>query len=166
MSRNRRVRELRVSHRAARSPSGGRVGRGRSADRQGQLSGRWLRRRAAGGTTSSPMVPTDQRTSQALQGNPEKWDQWPEIRRINRLASISGDFRKKLLEERDAACVDSRLKARFMSYRLNLPSGDESEMLLSRSLLTVRCWPLPCLLLQRVLGAPSFIFPRWSFPGR
>ena len=33
--------------------------------------------------------------------------------------------------ERDAARVDSRLKARFLSYRLNRPSGDESEVLLT-----------------------------------
>ena len=35
--------------------------------------------------------------------------------------------------ERDAARLDSRLKARFLSYRLNLPSGDESEVLLTVS---------------------------------
>ena len=35
--------------------------------------------------------------------------------------------------ERDAARVDSRLKARFLSFRLNRPSGDESEVLLTVS---------------------------------
>ena len=68
---------------------------------------------------------------QALQGDPERWDQWPEIRRVNPLTAISADFRRKLLEERDKARADSRLKARFMSYRLNVPSGDESTMLLT-----------------------------------
>ena len=68
---------------------------------------------------------------QALRGNPERWDQWPEIRRCNPLTAISPPFRKKLLEERDAARADSRLKARFLSYRLNVPSGDESTMLLT-----------------------------------
>ena len=68
---------------------------------------------------------------QALQGDPEKWDQWPEIRRCNPLTAISADFRRKLLEERDAARRDSRLKARFLSYRLNVPTGDESTMLLT-----------------------------------
>ena len=94
------------------------------------LSGRWLRRRAGwwhdlivDGSHGSTYV-------QALQGDPEKWDQWPEIRRINPLTAISEPFRKRLLEERDAARVDSRLKARFLSYRVNVPSGDESEMLL------------------------------------
>ena len=72
---------------------------------------------------------------QALQGKVEAWDQWPEIRRCNPLTAISGDFRRRLLVERDAARVDSRLKARFLSYRLNRPSGDESEVLL-----TVQDW--------------------------
>ena len=68
---------------------------------------------------------------QALQGDAERWDQWPEIRRCNPLCNISPTFRRKLLEERDAARVDSRLKARFLSYRLNVPTGDESTMLLT-----------------------------------
>ena len=68
---------------------------------------------------------------QMLQGDPEKWDKWSEIRRVNPLTAISPDFRRKLLEERDAARADSRLKARFLSYRLNVPSGDESTMLLT-----------------------------------
>ncbi len=77
-----------------------------------------------------------------LQGQPDKWDLWPEIRRCNPLAAISPDFRKTLLRERDEARADSRLKARFMSYRLNIPSADESE-----TLLTVDDW-------QRVLERP------------
>ena len=68
---------------------------------------------------------------QALQGDPDKWDQWGEIRRCNPLTAISADFRRKLLEERDAARRDSRLKARFLSFRLNVPIGDESTMLLT-----------------------------------
>ena len=67
----------------------------------------------------------------ALQGAREKWDSWPEIRRCNPLTAISPTFRAKLLEERDAARADTRLRARFLSYRLNVPSGDESTMLLS-----------------------------------
>ena len=50
---------------------------------------------------------------QSLQGNAEKWDTWAEIRRCNPLTAISGDFRKRLLVERDEARLDSRLKARF-----------------------------------------------------
>ena len=68
---------------------------------------------------------------QALRGDREKWDKWPEIRRCNPLTAISPEFRKKLLEERDAARRDPRLKARFLSYRLNVPTADESEMLLT-----------------------------------
>ena len=79
---------------------------------------------------------------QALYGNPKRWDQWPEIRRCNPLTAISGTFRRKLLQERDAARADTRLKARFLSYRLNIPSGDESTMLL-----TVDDW-------QRVTSRP------------
>ena len=68
---------------------------------------------------------------QALQGVREKWDQWSEIKRCNPLTAISSTFRTKLLEERDQARRDPRLKARFMSYRLNVPTGDESTMLLT-----------------------------------
>ena len=70
-----------------------------------------------------------------LQGDPELWDQWPEIRKANPLTNISPTFRRKLLEERDAARADTRLKARFLSYRMNLPTGDESAVLL-----TVQDW--------------------------
>ena len=72
---------------------------------------------------------------QSLQGNAETWDPWAEIRRCNPLTAISADFRRRLLQERDDARVDSRLKARFLSFRLNRPSGDEST-----SLLTVGDW--------------------------
>ena len=68
---------------------------------------------------------------QAVKGDPKKWDKWSEIRRCNPLTAISPQFRAKLLEERDAARRDTRLKARFLSYRLNVPTGDESSMLLT-----------------------------------
>ena len=68
---------------------------------------------------------------QYFAGDVETWDKWPTIRKANPLTAKSPTFRKKLLEERDAARIDSRLKARFLSYRLNLPSGDESTMLLN-----------------------------------
>ncbi|WP_419922333.1 hypothetical protein [Candidatus Poriferisodalis sp.] len=67
---------------------------------------------------------------QALRGDPAKWDRWGEIRRCNPLVDISAEFRAKLLAERDDARRDSRLKARFLSYRLNIPSADEATMLL------------------------------------
>ena len=67
----------------------------------------------------------------ALQGDADRWDQWAVIRRANPLTAISGAFRAKLLEERNEARQDERLKARFLSYRLNLPARDSSEMLLT-----------------------------------
>ena len=67
----------------------------------------------------------------ALQGDPERWDQWPEIRRCNPLMSKFAESRSVLLEERDEARADTRLKARFISYRLNCPQGDETTMLLT-----------------------------------
>ena len=66
---------------------------------------------------------------QSLQGDPEKWDQWKEIKRCNPLTKISASFRKRLLLERDEARGDTRLKARFLSYRLNVPSQDAEKML-------------------------------------
>ena len=70
---------------------------------------------------------------QSLQGEMTTWSAWATIRKANPLTAISPEFRKRLLVERDAARVDSRLKARFLSYRLNQPSGDESEVLLTVS---------------------------------
>ena len=61
----------------------------------------------------------------------ETWDKWHTIRKANPLTAISKEFRAKLLEERDNARQDSRLKARFLSYRLNLPTRDESDVLLT-----------------------------------
>lgn len=76
---------------------------------------------------------------QALRGDPERWDSWPEIRRCNPLTAVDAKFRRKLLSERDAARADTRLKARFLSYRLNVPAGDEATMLL-----TVDDWQRVC----------------------
>ena len=68
---------------------------------------------------------------QALRGRPDRWNHWREILRCNPLTAISPEFRKRLRVERDAGMADTRLKARFLSYRLNLPSADESEMMLT-----------------------------------
>ena len=64
------------------------------------------------------------------QGDPDKWDQWQNIRRCNPLMSTFANSRRVLLDERDAARRDSRLRARFLSYRLNSPARDESAVLL------------------------------------
>ena len=87
---------------------------------------------------------TDDTVVEFYQGAAETWDKWPTIRRANPLTAVSPEFRRQLLKERDAARGDSRLKARFLSYRLNLPAADESTMLLDvddwqRSLGRVRC---------------------------
>ena len=67
---------------------------------------------------------------QSLVGDAETWDKWATIRKANPLKSKYADSRAVLLEERDAARRDSRLKARFLSYRLNVPTQDESKQLL------------------------------------
>ena len=89
-------------------------------------TGGWWHDLVGGGTNGKTYV-------QALKGNLKKWDQWTEIRRCNPLTTISSEFRAKLLDERDKARRDPRLKARFLSYRLNRPTGDESTMLLTVS---------------------------------
>lgn len=67
----------------------------------------------------------------SFSGSKETWDKWATIKKCNPLTRISPDFRKVLLEERDAAKHDNRLKSRFLSYRLNIPTGDSSQMLLT-----------------------------------
>ena len=87
------------------------------------LSGWWPDLIAAG-TEGSTYV-------QALTGDAAKWDRWSEIRRCNPLMAAFAESRATLLEERDAARKDSRLKARFLSYRMNCPTADEVSVLLT-----------------------------------
>ena len=68
---------------------------------------------------------------QHFHGDLETWDKWGTIRKANPLINIDPHTRKVVLEERDNARTDSRLKARFLSYRLNLPTRDESDVLLT-----------------------------------
>ncbi len=68
---------------------------------------------------------------QCLQGRRDRWDSWAEVMRVNPLAKVSADFRDRLREERAEARRDGRLKARFLSYRLNVPTADESTVLLT-----------------------------------
>ena len=91
---------------------------------QATSEGHWWFDLVNAGTTGSVFV-------QLFQGNADRWDEWGEIRKCNPLVNISPTFRAKLLEERDAARRDSRLKGRFLSYRLNIPSRDESVTLLT-----------------------------------
>ena len=66
-----------------------------------------------------------------LQGRADRWKHWREILRVNPLARHFPDTAAVLREERDAAMADSRLAGAFKSFRLNLPAGDESTMLLN-----------------------------------
>ena len=74
-----------------------------------------------------------------LQGRADRWSQWAEILRVNPLARRFPETREVLREERDKALRDSRLVPAFKSFRLNLPSGDESTMLLPGRLGTCLC---------------------------
>lgn len=66
-----------------------------------------------------------------LKANPEKWDEWREIRRVNPLMVRYPDSLNQLRSDFLKAKKDSRAKAFFLSYRLNIPSADESEVLLT-----------------------------------
>lgn len=67
----------------------------------------------------------------SLTGDPKRWDCWPEIRRVNPLMSRFPDSRRELLRERDRARQDDGDRAAFMSFRMNVPTRDDSEVLLS-----------------------------------
>lgn len=92
----------------------------------GGLPGHWWHDLVTGGTQPGIHVT-------ALQGNPEAWDKASEIRRCNPLMWKFPQSRKQLLSERDKARRDSRLEARFKSYRLNYPARDSAEVLLTVS---------------------------------
>ena len=87
-------------------------------------TGHWFYDLAHGGTKGRTWA-------KLFQGERKTWDNWNTIRRANPLISKDANTRAKLREEREAARGDSRLKARFMTYRLNVPTSDESETLLT-----------------------------------
>jgi len=68
---------------------------------------------------------------QSIKGNAEKWDQASELQKCNPLMWKHKKSRALLLRERDEARSDPMLKAYFISYRLNQPIGDETQMLLT-----------------------------------
>ena len=78
----------------------------------------------------------------SFRGDPAKWDDWKEVKRVNPLTKISKEFRAKLRAEMADAQGDSRLRARWLSYRFNSPAADSATMLL-----TVDDW-------QRVAARP------------
>ena len=66
-----------------------------------------------------------------------------------------------MLEERDAARADSRLKARFLSYRLNQPSADESAVLLTTARAEMLILTLCCA--RSPVKAPLDLMPGASW---
>ena len=86
--------------------------------------GNWWPKLVKQGTAGSRYV-------QHLQGRLEKWDKLSEALRVNPLAKFFPAMKAKIKEELAEAKSDSRLKARYLSFRLNLPSADEQSMLLS-----------------------------------
>ena len=80
----------------------------------------WWHQLATGGTHGNVWA-------SLFQGDAGHWDDWGTIKKANPLTRISPSFGLKLRQERDAALAEPRLKARFLSYRLNLPSADESK---------------------------------------
>ena len=67
----------------------------------------------------------------ALRGRLAQWATARELRRVNPLMWAFPESRAALLEERDQAKADSRHKATFLGYRLNLPALDEEVALLT-----------------------------------
>ena len=68
---------------------------------------------------------------QTLQAHPEKLDQWREVLRCNPVATVNPILRSALRREFDEAKRDDRSRARFQSYRLNVPTVDQLSVLLT-----------------------------------
>ena len=85
----------------------------------------------------------------ALRGRLAQWATAREIRRVNPLKWPFPETRAVLLEERDKALANTRLKAAFLRFYLNLPALDEEKALLTpdEALLTPDEW-------ERVLARP------------
>ena len=104
----------------------------------------WWGRMLAAGSRGSRHVTLIQAHRDDLR---TKWDSWPVIRKSNPLMACFADSRAALLEERNDARADSRLKAAFLSYRLNVPTADEAT-----ALLTLDDWHAMC---ARPVGEPE-----------
>ena len=104
----------------------------------------WWPELVEGGSEGSTYV-------QSLVGKAKRWDQASEIRRCNPLLWAFPVSRKKLMEERDAARSSPRKKALFLSARMNLPTRDETDVLM-----TVEDWEALCAreVAERGAGAP------------
>ena len=86
-------------------------------------SGWWHELIKAGSTGSTHVT--------SLVGDVKKWDKSAELRRVNPLKWPFPETRAVLLEERDKAAANTRLKAAFLSFYLNLPTLDEEVALLT-----------------------------------
>ena len=116
----------------------------------------WWHDLVASGTHGSTYV-------QALQGDRDKWADWKEIRRVNPLSVASPEMRDRLRVELAEAKSDSRLKARFLSYRLNIPTADESEMLLMpEDLQLMASRPVPARVGRPIVGIDLGAGRAWS----
>ena len=66
-----------------------------------------------------------------LQGDRKRWDDWHNIRKVNPLMAADPHGRRVLLAERDEARKSTAKRAAFESFRLNIPSRDETTVLLT-----------------------------------
>ena len=88
------------------------------------VEGGWWRELVSAGSQPGIYV-------QSLAADPAKWNQWREVLRVNPVAKVNPILRGALRRELDEAKRDSRAKARFLSFRLNIPSADEVSVLLT-----------------------------------
>ena len=86
--------------------------------------GSWWPRAVERGTYGSTFV-------ELIQGRSKRWKDWRETLRVNPIVRISPETVAVLREELKEARSDTRLSGAFKSFRLNLPSGDDSTMLLT-----------------------------------
>lgn len=86
--------------------------------------GGWWRALVAAGSQPGVYV-------QSLTGDPDKWASWREVLRVNPVALVNPILREALRREFDEAKRDDRAKARFLSYRLNVPTADQHSVLLT-----------------------------------
>ena len=90
------------------------------------VDGGWWRELIAAGNQPGIYV-------QSHAADPAKWNHWREALRVNPVARVNPLLRQALRRELDEAKRDSRAKARWMSFRLNVPSADEISVLLTVS---------------------------------
>ncbi|MCY4414952.1 MAG: hypothetical protein OXE87_01370 [Chloroflexi bacterium] len=90
------------------------------------VPGNWWRDLVEDGTRNDIYV-------KSLQGDLNRWDDLRHVYSVNPLARHYPELRKQLRIGRDEARMDPRKKADYLSYRLNIPSADESTMLLDTS---------------------------------